>query len=127
MPLVEGKILQHKIQLIRVEGNNGGHMYSDVIDQNIKSAGYFCNITNRMTGSDKSKMTRMVQYAPEIKQLYFIGDKNAGKEYREFMAEVTSLSVEGKNDHDDAPDSLAMLIDFWKGDAGWCEPMQRPW
>ena len=43
------------------------------------------------------------------------------------MAEVTSLSVEGKNDHDDAPDSLAMLIDFWKGDAGWCEPMQRPW
>lgn len=127
MPLVEGKILQHKIQLIRVEGNNGGHMYSDVIDQNIKDAGYFCNITNRMTGSDKSKMTRMVQYAPEIKQLHFIGDKNASKEYREFMAEVTSLSVEGKNDHDDAPDSLAMLIDFWKGDAGWCEAMKRPW
>lgn len=127
MPLVEGKILQHRIQLIRVEGNNGGHMYSDVIDQNIKNAGYFCNITNRVTGSDKSKMTRMVQYAPEIKQLYFINDKNASKEYREFMEEVTSLSVEGKNEHDDAPDSLAMLIDFWKGDAGWCEPVERPW
>ena len=33
-------------------------------------------------------------------------------EYERFMREVTLFTVSGKNPHDDAPDSLAMLEDF---------------
>lgn len=61
--------------------------------------------------SSQSKLARIVQFAPDIKRFYFLGTKYRSKEYREFMREVTTFVQTGKNPHDDAADSLAMVAD----------------
>lgn len=57
-------------------------------------------------------MSRIIQYAPDIKRFYFIDEAHRSKEYRAFMQEVTLFVQTGNNKHDDAPDSLAMLVEF---------------
>lgn len=47
-----------------------------------------------------------------MKKFYFIDDAHRSKEYRVFMNEVTLFVWTGKNKHDDACDSLAMLVEF---------------
>ena len=56
-------------------------------------------------------MARIIQFAPDIKKFYFRADRYRSKEYREFMREVTMFVQTGKNLHDDACDSLAMIAD----------------
>ena len=41
-----------------------------------------------------------------------IDAKSRSSEYEKFMRELTLFTVSGKNLHDDAHDSLAMLTDF---------------
>ena len=41
-----------------------------------------------------------------------IDAKSKSSEHEKFMCELTLFTVSGKNLHDDAPDSLAMLTDF---------------
>ena len=62
--------------------------------------------------TNQSKLSRIIQFAPDIKRLYFLDDKNRSSEYEKFMRELTLFTVSGKNLHDDAADSLAMLVDF---------------
>ena len=59
-----------------------------------------------------SKLTRIEQHAPNVRNFYFRDRANRDKEYQKFMDEVTSFSFTTKNLHDDAPDSLAMLVDY---------------
>jgi hypothetical protein len=62
-----------------------------------------------------SKMARIVQVAPEIKKMYFRSEKCRDKEYKGFMRELTTFVQGGKNKHDDAPDSLAGLVNLLHG------------
>lgn len=59
-----------------------------------------------------SKLSRIEQYAPDIRKLYFLSDRNRNEEYARFMNEVTAFTFTGKNLHDDAPDSLAGLAAY---------------
>ena len=43
--------------------------------------------------------------------MYFLDTEHRNKEYTKFMQNVFSFTVNGKNKHDDAADSLAMAID----------------
>lgn len=126
-PLVVGTIKRNHPHMVRFEANNGGHEYCTIVDSILQKDNFSCNLSWANAPGTQAKMSRIVQYAPDIKRLYFIDDKNATPEYRKFMSELTELSCEGKNEHDDAPDSLAQLIAFWRDGGGWCEPMQRPW
>ena len=125
-PIVVGKIKQHMPHQIRMEANNGGSEYADKVDELLRAEGIHVNISSRRAPNTKSKMARMIQYAPEIKRFHFIDDQHASPEYRMFMKSITTFTVNGGNTHDDAPDSLAQLVDFIDHSYGEVTIIKRP-
>lgn len=125
-PRVVGKILQHKCKMGRFEGNNGGDLYKDIVDDMLREKGYRCNLTSKKAPSNMSKLTRIEQFSPEIKNFYFRDRKNRDKEYQKFIDEVTTFSFTSKNLHDDAPDSLAGLSDYMFNGVKSVKSARRP-
>lgn len=115
-PRVVGKILQHKVKMGRTEANNGGDEYSDDVYKTLRQEyGYSINMSTKKAPTNIAKLTRIEQYAPDIRRFYFRADGCRDDDYRKAMNEVTGFSFTTKNLHDDAPDSLAMLADYLTG------------
>lgn len=110
-PVVIGRLKQHIPHRARFEANNGGHEYADNVDKALRADGVHINVFSKKAPNNQSKLARIIQFAPDIKKFYFLSDKHRSKEYREFMQEVTTFVQTGKNMHDDACDSLAMVAD----------------
>lgn len=110
-PLVSGTLINRKVARAVFEANNGGDFYAKDITGILKEAGYPCFIVARRAESNKSKETRIVQYSPDIKGFLFLDPKSdlATPMYRQFMSQLTTYTLNGKNRNDDAPDSLAGL------------------
>lgn len=125
-PEVVGKIIQHKINVVRGEANNGGDEYCDVVDSQLRQQGYHCSVRSQRAPSGQSKLSRIIQYAPDIKRFYFLDEKHQSKEYKAFMEQVTMFTQLGKVPHDDAPDSLAQLSDELYNGISKIEPVKRP-
>lgn len=125
-PEVVGKIIQHKINVVRGEANNGGDEYCDVVDSQLRKQGYHCSVRSQRAPSGQSKLSRIIQYAPDIKRFYFLDEKHQSKEYKAFMEQVTMFTQLGKVPHDDAPDSLAQLADELYNGISKIEPVKRP-
>lgn len=125
-PEVVGKIIQHKINVVRGEANNGGDEYCDVVDNRLRQQGYHCSVRSQRAPSGQSKLSRIIQYAPDIKRFYFLDEKHQSKEYKAFMEQVTMFTQLGKVPHDDAPDSLAQLADELYNGISKIEPVKRP-
>ena len=125
-PEVVGKIIQHKINVVRGEANNGGDEYCDVVDNQLRQQGYHCSVRSQRAPSGQSKLSRIIQYAPDIKRFYFLDEKHQSKEYKAFMEQVTMFTQLGKVPHDDAPDSLAQLADELYNGISKIEPVKRP-
>ena len=125
-PEVVGKIIQHGINIFRGEANNGGDEYCDIVSSELKQKGYHCNVRSQRAPSGQSKVSRIIQFAPDIKRFYFIAEKNQSKEYRAFMEQVTMFTQLGKVPHDDAPDSLAQLADELYNGISRIEAVKRP-
>lgn len=111
-PRVVGKILQHKCKMGRFEANNGGDEYCDDVGRMLREHNYSINLSHKKAPTSVSKVVRIEQHAPNIRNFYFRSRECRDKEYQKFMDEVTSFSFTSKNLHDDAPDSLAMLVDY---------------
>ena len=125
-PEIVGKIIQHKINVVRGEANNGGDEYCDVVDSQLRQQGYHCSVRSQRAPSGQSKLSRIIQYAPDIKRFYFLDEKHQSKEYKAFMEQVTMFTQLGKVPHDDAPDSLAQLADELYNGISKIEPVKRP-
>lgn len=126
-PVVIGRTKQHMPFRERFEANNGGDVYADHIDEELRKDGVHISIFSRRAPTTQSKLGRIIQFSPDIKKFYFRGEKYQSKEYRAFMAEVTTFTQTGKNLHDDAPDSLAMLADELYNGLARVEIGKRPW
>lgn len=126
-PVVIGRIKQHLPHKARFEANNGGHEYADNVDKELRKDGVHINVFSRKAPNNQSKLARIIQFAPDIKKFYFLSDKYRSKEYREFMQEVTTFVQTGKNIHDDACDSLAMVADELYHGIGRIEIFKKPW
>lgn len=125
-PETVGKIIQHKLNIYRGEANNGGDEYCDSIDSMLRQQGYHCSVRSQRAPSGQSKLSRIIQYAPDIKRFYFLDEKHQSKEYKAFMEQVTMFTQLGKVPHDDAPDSLAQLADELYNGISKIEPVKRP-
>lgn len=126
-PVVIGRTKQHMPFRERFEANNGGDVYADHIDEELRKDGVHISIFSRRAPTTQSKLGRIIQFSPDIKKFYFRGEKYQSKEYRAFMTEVTTFTQTGKNLHDDAPDSLAMLADELYNGLARVEVGKRPW
>lgn len=112
-PRVVAKILQHRIKMGRTEANNGGDEYSDDVYRILRQEhGYSINMSHKKAPTNMAKLTRIEQHAPTIREFYFRSDKCRDEDYRRAMNELTGFSFTVKNLHDDAADSLAMLVDY---------------
>ena len=111
-PLVIGKLKAHRPHMVRWESNNGGDEYGGIVDEKLREDGVRINMSYKKAPTNQSKLSRIIQYAPDIKKFYFLDEKSRDSEYERFMREITLFTVSGKNPHDDAPDSVAMLVDF---------------
>ena len=111
-PRVMAKILQHKCKMGRMEANNGGDEYCDDIHRMLREHNYSINLSHKKSPPSMSKISRIEQHAPNIRRFYFRSKECRDKEYQKFMDEVCAFSFTSKNLHDDAPDSLAMLVDY---------------
>ena len=77
----------------------------------LKEAGIRVNLMKKPAPTNKSKEQRIYDYAPDIRErMVFRSDGNRSKDYALFMQNVYSFTMTGKNQHDDAPDSLAGSI-----------------
>ena len=116
-PMVAGKILTHGVQMMEFEANNGGDFYArDVDDMVRKQSNHRCNITTKRASTKQSKLTRIIQFSPDIKEFYFKDSSmySPKDEYGMFMTNLTTFVQTGEVEHEDGPDSLAMLASYIK-------------
>lgn len=125
-PLVVGKIKRHLPHQVQVEANNGGSEYCEDIDEMLLADNIHINMSFRKAPNTISKLARIIQVAPDIKRLYFLDNKHRDTEYKAFMKELNSFVMTGKNKHDDAPDSLAMLVNLIFNSFGEVKIFKRP-
>lgn len=117
-PEVVGKLLIHRPHQVQFEANNGGTEYAQAIDEMLRAKGCSLNISTRRAPGNASKLSRIIQYAPDIAKIHFLDFDHSTPEYRSFIEWLCSFVSLGKNVHDDAPDSLAQLMDLATGNWG---------
>lgn len=116
IPIVVGKIMQNEIRQIRFEGNQGGELYQQYVDERLREHNYKCSCSNKKAPTQISKMEKMIAYSGDIKRkYYFLDEEHRSQEYKEAMEELCMTVTIGKNDHDDSPDSLTQLEMFIEG------------
>lgn len=127
-PIVIGKTLHHKPNQEHFEANNGGDEYADDIDRQLKESGFKTNITHSKASNQITKLAKIIQCAPDIKaNFYFLDKEHRDKEYQDAIDELTMFVQIGKNEHDDAADSLSQLQNFINGGfIAKVTAMQRP-
>ena len=109
-PQIVECIIRNKVTDVTFESNNGGSEYGEWVDTELKNRGYRCTIRYARAPSNKAKEMRIYEIAPEIRDCYFVQNGKRTKEYQLAMNNLFSFKMVGKNKHDDAPDSLAQLI-----------------
>lgn len=125
-PLIVKKILEHHVQAAQFEANKSTASYKEDVERMLRDKGYRLNITTKSAPNNKSKETRIMDKAPEIRDFYFREEGKRHKEYRQFMQNVFSFKVVGKNKHDDSVDSLAQAADMVCRPAAKIKVFQRP-
>lgn len=115
-PLVTSRICDNKPNMVRFEANNGGDEYAEDVSNQVLDKGFKTNITWKRASNQTSKMAKIIQYAPDIKRRFvFLEPQLQSPEYKKAIEDLMMFVQIGKNDHDDAPDSLVQLLELCDG------------
>lgn len=125
-PMIAKKVLQHNVKAIQIEANKSTSSYKDEVEELLKNKNIRINITTKMAPNNVSKEMRIFDKAPEIREFYFLEEGKRSKEYSQFMQNVYSFKLTGKNKHDDSVDSLAQAVEMIRSTAGKVSIFQRP-
>ena len=122
-PEVIHKIIEHNVGSAFFESNQGGEGYKDDIDRQLKlhkdfNGGKGINITSAYAPTSMRKEQRIWDKAESIRTCYFRDPSCQDAQYRKFMTNLYSFTINGKNKFDDGPDSMATLIDFIENGSG---------
>ena len=113
-PRIVDTVIRYQVAAVRVEATKMTAEYAEGIDEELKNRNHRINVektTKHYTGNGKEQ--RIFDKAPDIREhMIFLEEGHRSKEYELFMQNVYSFSINGKNKHDDAPDSLAMAINM---------------
>lgn len=134
MPEVVGKIIGNEIREMRFEANQGGDLYCDYVDSELRRQGYKCSCTSKRAPNTMDKMSKIMAFSGDVKRkFYFLTPKKPtkeeleqdrqygikrytrGAEYQKAMDEMQMFVTLGKNTHEDAVDSLTQLAMFVDG------------
>ena len=114
IPMVVNAIMEYKISCCFFEANNGGDMYAEKVQEELKKHGYRCNITWGKVPTTKSKLDRIlactgaIKGSPNSEYRLLIKSRNLiknNKMYNDFIDEVVKFNqtpaMQNKQ-HDDA-------------------------
>lgn len=115
------KLCQRNPHMVRFESNVAGGKLAADIQKQISERECRTKIETKWT--QQNKETKILVEAPWVIEHCIFKDDSVlhgeeWREYRKFMQALCSYSLEGKNKHDDAPDSMAQLSQFIQGFAG---------
>lgn len=127
-PALAKKLQGNNVGTIDVEVSKTTRAYVEGLQAELDKLGYHCTITTHTAPQNTSKAIRIFDKAPDIRQYFIFRDSgHRSKEYNLFMQNVFSFTVEGKNKHDDAPDSLSMAVaNLFKIKSATIEIITRP-
>lgn len=112
-PALARLAIRNAVKRMQIEANKSTEAYKEGVQTEIKKQGERITITSKAAPPTTSKMTRIFDKAPDIRErCIFLEPKYRNKEYNLFMQNVFSYKITGRNKNDDAPDSLAMLLDM---------------
>lgn len=116
-PLVAEKLFQHNVKIADFEINNGGNYFASDVNSIIRDR--FGGETRiRMFNTTNNKIVKIITYSDFVKKNFYFKHRTCYKpnsDYDKFMKELLKFSQTGKNAHDDAPDSVAMLAEMLEG------------
>lgn len=131
IPLVVGRIIGNQIRQTRFEGNVGGDLYCQYIDEKLQEQNYKCSCTSRKAPNKVEKLSKIIAYSGDIKRKFIFLDSHKitqeqmqkdadlgivryrrNDEYQAAMDELTMFVSIGGNEHDDAADGLTQLEMF---------------
>lgn len=131
LPLVVGRIIGNGIRQTRFEGNTGGNLYCQYVDERLQDQKYKCSCTSRKAPNKVEKLSKIIAYSGDIKRKFiFLESKKVTQdqlqkdaelgvvryrrndEYQAAMDELTMFVSIGENKHDDAADGLTQLEMF---------------
>ena len=137
IPLVVGKIIANEIRQTRFEGNVGGDLYCQYVDEKLQEQGYKCSCTSKKAPNKMEKISKIIAYSGDIKRRFVFltsrkptpeqldEDARLGivryymsDEYRKAMEELTMFVSVGDNEHDDAADGVTQLEMFLENPDG---------
>lgn len=131
LPLVVGRIIGNGIRQTRFEGNTGGELYCQYVDERLQVHQHKCSCTSRRAPNKVEKLSKIIAYSGDIKRKFiFLESKKITQdqlqkdaelgvvryrrndEYQAAMDELTMFVSIGENKHDDAADGLTQLEMF---------------
>ena len=116
LPIVTGQIMNNEIRQIRFEGNTGGDLYAQYINERLQEHNYKCSCTSKKAPSRISKIEKIIAYSGDIKRKYhFLSEEYRNADYQAAMEELCMFVTVGKNEHDDAADGITQLEMFIEG------------
>lgn len=125
-PLIVKKVLEHNVKAVQIEANKSTASYKEEVEELLKKQGVRVNITTKMAPNNVSKEMRIFDKAPEIREFYFLEEGKRSKEYSQFMQNVYSFKLAGRNKHDDSVDSLAQAVEMIRSTVGAVSVFRRP-
>jgi predicted phage terminase large subunit-like protein len=113
MEITENKtatqLSKHQVDRVRIESNNGGRGFARNVEKNCRTIG------NRKTAfnwyhQSNNKQVRIFTNAAEVQNMIYYPE-GWDLMWPEFYSAVTNYKASGDNKHDDAPDSLTMIVE----------------
>lgn len=106
-------LARNRVQQARFESNSAGGRVADDVRDMLAEMGALCSVQKKYTMSNKE--TRILAASPWVASNLVFPDPSLygpGSDWERFMGQLTGYVLDGKNPHDDAPDSLSMLADM---------------
>ena len=128
-PRVARQIAEQDVRRAQFERNNGGDMYREDIEK-ILNEQYSVHVamSSKSAPTTKRKHERILEYAPDMRKVYYLEERLRDKDYRMFMSNLLSYPIEGNAKHDDAPDGLAQLLSMvTRPHKGGVKTFRRKW
>lgn len=132
VPDVASMLIKYGIKEITFEKNNGGQLYAQQVQEELEKRKYVCSCNTKPAPNNISKEDKIKGYEGKIKTLIvFLDGTKHDKErmlaegvtyyerspqYERALEEMSMFVTIGKNDRDDAADSIAQLCAKAYGD-----------
>ncbi len=132
IPDVASMLIKYGIKEITFEKNNGGLLYAQQVHEELEKRKYTCSCNTKPAPNNISKEDKIKGYEGKIKTLivFLDGTKHdkdrmleegityyeRSPQYERALEEMSMFVTIGKNEHDDAADSIAQLCAKAYGD-----------